>query len=269
MNRLFKELIRIVVVLVPIAIFGASYFILGKWPNYLFNDIDTECVYQLERQLFGITMSDGGIITPCEYFKIHHCALMDILSGIFYLSWVPLPIIYAIYLQIKKRSELALRFTSAFLLVNILGFIGYYIYPASPPWYVMEYGFTPVLNTPGNVAGFINFDSLVGYPLFHSIYSNNANVFAAIPSLHAAYNPIAVYYAMKQRNHYAWQILLIVVSVGIWFSAVYSYHHYIIDVLLGILTTILGIMLFEKCIMRIPVVKKLYSDIGRWLSKVA
>ena len=107
MNRLFKELIRIVVVLVPIAIFGASYFILGKWPNYLFNDIDTECVYQLERHLFGITMSDGRIITPCEYFKIHHCALMDILSGIFYLSWVPLPIIYAIYLQIKKRSELA------------------------------------------------------------------------------------------------------------------------------------------------------------------
>lgn len=265
MSKVAREMLRVVVVLIPVGIFGASYFLLGRWPNYLFNDIDTECVYELERQLFGIAMADGAVVTPCEYFKVHHCAVMDILSGIFYLCWVPLPIIYAVYLQLKKRGDIAIRFTSAFLLVNILGFIGYYIYPASPPWYVMEYGFTPVLNTPGNVAGFVNFDNLIGYPLFHSIYCNNANVFAAIPSLHAAYNPIALYYAMKQKNHRAWQMLLLVVSAGIWFSAVYSYHHYIIDVLLGILTTILGVVLFEKVIIRIPSVSCAYSAIGRWL----
>mgnify|MGYP000674192654 CR=1 FL=1 len=48
----------------------------------------------------------------------------------------------------------------------------------------MNYGFEPVLNTPGNVAGLGRFDELLGCSVFHSIYGRNANVFAAVPSLH-------------------------------------------------------------------------------------
>ena len=72
MSKVAREMLRVVVVLIPVGIFGASYFLLGRWPNYLFNDIDTECVYELERQLFGIAMADGAVVTPCEYFKEHH-----------------------------------------------------------------------------------------------------------------------------------------------------------------------------------------------------
>ena len=39
---------------------------------------------------------------------------------------------------------------------------------------------------------------------------------------------------------------------GIWFTAVYTAHHYIIDVTLGIACALLGIVLFEKALMRIP-----------------
>ncbi len=34
--------------------------------------------------------------------------------------------------------------------------------------------------------------------------------------------------------------------LGIWFSAVYSGHHYIIDVLAGVILAILGLFTFEK-----------------------
>ena len=43
---------------------------------------------------------------------------------------------------------------------------------------------------------------------------------------------------------------------GIWWTAVYSTHHYIIDVLLGILTTIVAVAVLEVCILRNAAVGK-------------
>lgn len=242
-----KEALHFIAAMSPYILFALIYNSMRYYPNYLFNEIDTEGVYTLEKQLFGIS-SNGALLTPCEYFRLHHWAVFDILSGLFYLCWVPLPITYSICLYLTGHRKLCLQLSSAFLFVNLIGFCGYYIYPASPPWYVMEYGFTPILNTPGNVAGFANFDALTGVNLFHSIYAGNANVFAAIPSLHAAYCPVALYYALKVKDNRAWIATLSIVSVGIWFSAVYSGHHYIIDVLLGILTAVVGVLIFDKVI---------------------
>ena len=205
----------------------------------------------MEKQLFGF-VADGVRVTPNEYFWSHHNMFLDILTGLFYLCWVPLPILYCVWLFFTNNQTLAFRFSCGFLFVNLVGFCGYYIHPAAPPWYVIIYGFEPVLNTPGNVAGFQHFDSIIVITVFHSIYAGNANVFAAIPSLHAAYCPIAFYYATKVKDNYVWISILAVVSVGIWFSAVYSCHHYIIDVLLGILTTIIGLTIFEFIYRHLP-----------------
>lgn len=264
-NKICNTAIRFVVAMLPFALFGIIYMSMGFYPNYLVNSIDTENVYNLEKEWFGI-ITAAGTLTPNEYFDLHHCAFADILSGIFYLLWVPLPILYCIYLFFSGQRGLSMRFAVSFLFVNLVGFTIYYIYPASPPWYVMKYGFEPVLNTPGNVAGFERFDELLGMNIFHSIYGKNANVFAAIPSLHSAYNPIALFYAFfMAKKNYGWITILSVVSVGIWWAAVYSCHHYIIDVTLGVLCTIVGIALFEGGIMRIPAVKRIYGRISSWL----
>lgn len=258
-SRYFREALRFIAVMSPFIMFALLYNSMRYFPNYLFNDIDTEGVYQLEKQLFGI-ISDGMRLTPCEYFRVHHWTWVDVLSGVFYLCWVPLPIFYCIWLFVRGQRRLSLQLSTAFLFVNLIGFSGYYIYPASPPWYVMEYGFTPILNTPGYAAGFINFDNALNVKVFQTIYSGNANVFAAIPSLHSAYCPIALYYACKVKHNSAWILILSVVSIGIWFSAVYSAHHYVIDVLLGILTSILGLAIFDGILLkRVP--NKWY----RWL----
>lgn len=263
--KYLNTFLKLVAVLSPFILFGLIYDSMRYYPNYLFNTIDTEGVYNLEKSLFGISTA-AGVLTPNEYFNLNNCAVGDLLSGIFYLLWVPLPISYAIYLFFSGQRGLSFRFASAFLFVNLVGFAGYYIYPASPPWYVIQYGFDPILNTPGNVAGFERFDSLIGYDLFHGIYCKNANVFAAIPSLHSAYNPIALFYACcMARKSRAWITALGIVSVGIWWAAVYSCHHYIIDVTLGVVCVVLGIALWEGCIMRIPTVKSLYIKMENWL----
>lgn len=272
---------RLIVVLIPMLLFAVIYDSMRYYPNYLFNDIDVEGVYRLECMLFGVESPDG-IITPCEFFNQNNTPILDFLSGVFYLLWVPLPVVFGLYLFFTGRRRIAFEFYTAFLIVNIVGFCGYYIHPSSPPWYVINYGFEPVLNTPGNVGGFARFDDLIGFPLFHSIYGKNANVFAAIPSLHSAYNPIALYYACKvwkadKKTRFGttkpsiigislWIVVLTLVSVGIWWAAVYSTHHYIIDVILGIITTIVGIALVEGVIFRLHAIDTSITQISDWLN---
>lgn len=235
--------------LTPWLVFACSYDGMRLLPNYEVNHIDTRGIYEAEKSLFGIGTAAGTLI-PGEWFNLHNCAFADFMAGFFYLCWVPVPLGFAIYLYLKGKREMYLRFSLAFLFVNLVGFVGYYIHPAAPPWYVIEHGFTPVLNTPGSVAGLGRFDSLVGAPVFHSIYCNNSNVFAAVPSLHAAYMLVATIYAVISRQNKLCIGIFAFICMGIWWTAVYSTHHYIIDVLLGILTTIVALLILERLLLR-------------------
>ena len=235
--------------LTPWLVFACSYDGMRLLPNYEVNPIDTRGIYEAEKSLFGIGTTAGTLI-PGEWFNLHNCAFADFMAGFFYLCWVPVPLGFAIYLYLKGKREMYLRFSLAFLFVNLVGFVGYYIHPAAPPWYVIEHGFTPVLNTPGSVAGLGRFDALVGAPVFHSIYCNNSNVFAAVPSLHAAYMLVATIYAVISRQNKFCIGIFAFICMGIWWTAVYSTHHYIIDVLLGILTTIVALLILERLLLR-------------------
>lgn len=189
-------------------------------------------------------------LIPGEWFNLHNCASPTSWLASSICAGSPVPLGFAIYLYLKGKREMYLRFSLAFLFVNLVGFVGYYIHPAAPPWYVLEHGFTPVLNTPGSVAGLGRFDTLVGAPVFHSIYCNNSNVFAAVPSLHAAYMLVATIYAIISRQHKLCIGIFAFICMGIWWTAVYSTHHYIIDVLLGILTTIVTLLILERLLLR-------------------
>lgn len=241
---------KLAVALLPFFIFGISYDWMRICPNYQVNPIDVAGLYNAEKSLFGV-MDGGVLVTPCEYFAAHHWVIADIFAGIFYLCWVPVPIAFGIWLYLSKSRNIYLRFAMVFLLVNQIGFVGYYIHPAAPPWYAINYGFEPILNTPGNVAGLGRFDALTGLTVFDSIYGRNANVFAAVPSLHAAYMVVALAYAIVHRCKWYVITLFSIIMVGIWGTAVYSCHHYIIDVLLGISCALLGILIFEKGLMKL------------------
>lgn len=255
---ILKPTRKIAFALTPWLIFACSYDWMRLLPNYEVNPIDVKDLYDTEKMLFGI-IANGSTLIPCEYFAIHHCSFADIMAGLFYLCWVPVPLAFGLYLYLKGDYKNYLHFSLAFLFVNLLGFCGYYIHPAAPPWYAMNYGFEPILNTPGNVAGLGRFDQLTGTPVFHALYGKNANVFAAVPSLHAAYMLITTIYAVRSRQHHATTAIFAFICAGIWWTAVYSGHHYIIDVTLGIATTIVGILLLEKVIMRVPAVNRLMN----------
>lgn len=258
---------RLVIALVPFFLFGISYDWMNILPNYEVNPVDVAGLYNTEKSLFGITVAQTEVLTPNEFFAIHHAPFMDFLAGIFYLCWVPLPIVYGLYLYFSGRRSAYLHFAIAFLLVNLLGFGLYYVHPAAPPWYVALHGFEAVPGTPGDVAGLGRWDDMTGLGIFNALYARNSNVFAAMPSLHSAYTLIAFVYSLRSRSPLGWCIALGVVTLGIWFTAVYTSHHYILDVLGGIATALVGIAIFEYGLMKIPAVARFMDRYTNYITK--
>ena len=237
--------------------FGILYDLMKAYPNYLVNPIDIASLYHFEQKMVGFTIH-GKLLTPNEFFAIYHSTFLDVLAGFFYINWMPVPLALACWLYFKNKIQF-LHFSFTFLLVNLIGFCIYYIHPAAPPWYVAMYGFDLHMNVPGNPGGLVRFDKFFHVPVFESIYSRNSNVFAALPSLHSAYPVVVFYYAVKSNIGWV-KYLLATFMAGIWFSAVYSGHHYVTDVVLGVICAITGIWLFQRIILKNKTLKK-------WLQK--
>ena len=211
------------------------------FPNYNYNTVHIKSLYDLEKSIFGIK-SGLSVLTPNEFWIKYQHPFLDVMSGLFYLTWIPLPLSLAGYLFFKNRPQF-FNFAFTFLLVNLIGFVIYYLYPAAPPWYSQQYGFKFIANTPGNTAGLSRFDSFFNVGIFKSIYAKSSNVFAAMPSLHSSYPLIALYYAVKSKISLGFMIIIGITLPGIWFAAVYTSHHYVLDVLAGISCAITGIIL--------------------------
>ena len=212
------------------------------FPNYRYNAVHIGSLYNFDKKLFGI-YSGGQLLSVNEFLLAHQSAWMDVAAGLFYLCWVPVPLAFAGWLFYKDRKQFV-YFSSTFLLVNLIGFAFYYIYPAAPPWYVQQYGFAFRAGTPGNTAGLSRFDAFFHTSIFKGLYAKSSNVFAAMPSLHSAYPVITLYYAIKSRMKMA-GILFGIVMLGIWTSAVYTSHHYVSDVMAGIICAIGTIIIFN------------------------
>jgi hypothetical protein len=241
-------------------VFWILYDYMRAFPNYAYRAVDVAQLYLTEKSLFGITYQ-GKLLTPNEFWLINHRPFLDVLCGIFYLCWVPIPLAFAGYLFFTNR-RLFFEFSLTFLLVNLLGFTLYYVHPAAPPWYVQEHGllFKPL--TMGSTAGLARFDSFFGVSIFKGIYAKNANVFAAMPSLHSAYPVIVLFFAVKNKSGF-FNLIFFTIMIGIWFAAIYTSHHYTLDVLAGITTALTGIFILQALLVKSQAFNRLVTAFMR------
>lgn len=223
-------------------VFWILFDYMKAFPNYHFSSVHIKDLYDAEKRLFGVHIN-GVIYTPNEYLWKHSNDFLNIATGIFYLCWVPVPLAFAAWLFFKNKAQF-FYFSLTFLLANIIGFALYYIYPAAPPWYVQQHGFYLQAHVPGNTAGLERFDNLLNTDIFKSLYAKSSNVFAAMPSLHAAYPLVVLYYGLRNKLGLI-NILFAIIMVGIWFSAVYNSHHYVLDILAGITCAVIAIYSFQ------------------------
>jgi membrane-associated phospholipid phosphatase len=198
--------------------------------------------YQLERSWFGI----GGR-TPNEWFLEHHWPALDLACGFAYLVYVGEYMGIAFFLFFRRCFDAVRTLSWAFLLVNLLGFVTYFIYPAAPPWYVAEYGLGPArLDVHSVPAAASRFDQLLGTHFFDQIYGRGIDVYGAYPSLHVAYPLIAVWVAFRNRELRWARAPALLFFLLICLSAVYLQHHYVIDVLLGMAYAIVTLALVTR-----------------------
>jgi hypothetical protein len=232
--------------LFPFFLFWASYDTLRVFTP-IFHSINPPSVagpYLVEKLLFAIPSGDGRI-TLNEFFATHTSTVVDLFAAFAYAAYFYEPFIFAFWLLAKDRLLLR-RYGVAFLLTNYLGFITYYTLPAAPPWYVELYGLGPAnLATPANAARLNAVDDLLGMSYFHNLYSKSANVFGALPSLHAAYPLLIWLYARKKLSPVV-HVPLFAYWLLVCFSAVYLRHHYVIDVALGSLYAGFAFWLIER-----------------------
>lgn len=217
------------------------------FPNYKYTAVHLSQLHNIELSFFGFHQN-GKLITPNEYWLAHKNTFLNVLTGIFYLCWIPVPLAFASFLFVKDKT-LFLHFAISFVLVNMIGFIIYYVYPAAPPWYFQKFGDNFIAQTASDPAGLQQFDAYFNAGIFKAIYAKGSNVFAAMPSLHSSYPVIVLYYGIKKRMGWV-NLIFVIVMLGIWFAAVYNSHHYVLDVLAGIVCALLSIFIFQKLLLK-------------------
>lgn len=185
--------------------------------------------YLLERKWFAI----GGR-TPNEWLDAHHGAALDLACGFAYLVYVAEYVAIALLLFFRGRLDALRTVALCFLVVNVLGFATYFVYPAAPPWYVAHYGFGPArMDIEPFPAAASRFDQLLGTHFFAEMYGRGVDVYGAFPSLHVSYPLMAAWFAFRIELRWL-RAPTVLFFLLMCLSAVYLQHHYVIDVLLGI-----------------------------------
>lgn len=214
----------------PFWLAGILYVNFKLLEPYRLNPVHVADLYGMEHRWFGVG-SGTGRITLAEWFSVHNHAVIDLFTGLAYILYLYQPFVVFTFFFFTRPAR-AQRLARSFLLVNVLGMATYLLYPAAPPWYVMEYGFGPIPEgVVASTAGAARFDALTGLAYFEHFYARSADVFGAVPSLHAAF-PLVVFLTARGMGA-AWSAWTLGFALLVGFSAVYLQHHYLIDVLVG------------------------------------
>jgi len=217
--------------LLPFAITGALYESLRGVFRHI-GAVHVADLAALEARLFSVATAQGP--RPLSELIARQTSVgLDLWCGTTYALFLIESVAVTLYLLFRSRAK-ALELSLGFLLINLLGWLIWVCYPAAPPWYFDAYGGQSApLDVVSSAAGLLRVDALLGMPLAQTFYAKSANVFGALPSLHVAYATFVacVVSPLGARLRVAaWGFAL-----SMAFSAVYLRHHYILDVLAGIL----------------------------------
>ncbi len=185
-----------------------------------------------EIALFGVDVG-GARGTVHDWLQLHATPLLDRYFAIPYGIYLFVAVGYGFYLGARDPNGLA-RYGWTFFVVNLAGFATYHLYPAAPPWYFHAHGCQVDLAAPAyEGANLARVDRALGYAYFHSLYGRSHDVFGAIPSLHVTY-PVLMLLVGWRRHGWAGRALMVVYALSMIGAALYLDHHWMIDVLLGL-----------------------------------
>ena len=190
-------------------------------------------------ELINAELQIFGTIPTLVLQQFYRNPVFDYFGAFFYSLHFLVPTVFGFILW-RYSPENYRKYTVAFLLCTYSALTTFLVFPSAPPWF-------------GVKADRILFqiDHQLGVPVYATIFNIlQPNPFAAFPSLHATYPWLISLYAIKIKRIKALPILLL--PIGVWFSAVYLGEHYIIDLIGGIAYSTFSFFLVEKIIPRLP-----------------
>jgi hypothetical protein len=236
----------------PFIFFWVAYDMMRGIADSVRSVINVIPPFKLELLIFGPLF--GGQI-PAWFFE-HFQAMnegalgkiiLDILGANFYTMHFSAPLILGwIFWHTKADRPMFYHFIYTLTILNIMALATFMLYPAAPPWYVYKYGLIqPTGDVVGSAGGLVNFDNLIGTKFLQSIWDTfNANLYAAIPSLHGSYPVVIAFFGMKKFKKL--RPLWLIYPLGTWFSAVYLNEHYIIDLIIGLIYVIIAYQVVKR-----------------------
>jgi len=236
------------------------------WAPYTALFMAYEAMYGIANNVMSIVHINELISTEFLMFgaiptlilqQMYRTPVFDYVGAFFYSLHFIVPTMFGFILW-KHSTKNYWKYTLAFLLCSYSALITFMMYPSAPPWF-------------GVKASRILFqiDHEIGVPIYATIFDYiQPNPFAAFPSLHAAYPWLITLYALKIKRGKALPVLLI--PIGVWFSAVYLGEHYIIDILGRVAYSTCSFLIVEVLLPRLSLGKMVSSrpkviDVARYV----
>ncbi|MHA1686908.1 MAG: phosphatase PAP2 family protein [Candidatus Heimdallarchaeaceae archaeon] len=201
--------------------------------------------YMLEKSLFSWIF--GGTMPNTWFYTHFRCSFVTFIVGIVYFTDLFVPVGIMVYSWLRKDRK-TFNFGGHLLAtVGLYAVLTFAIYPAAPPWYVQQFGFSPPdIQFMENYSWYLaarltDFDQLIRYPFYQQFYTGmSRDFFAAIPSVHVAYGIVTIFIA-----YHRWKkkslLLSLPYAMLVIFSAVYTNHHYLFDAVCGIICAFIAL----------------------------
>jgi membrane-associated phospholipid phosphatase len=175
----------------------------------------------------------GGGQVPTVWLQHHlyhpgHVRVYDVGIWLTYLShfftiWIVAAILW------KVAHGRFGRYVATIVMVTLMAFLTYWLYPAQPPWLAGDLGEIPAVDKiVPTVWGHF------GVPVAADLFETGdglVNLVAAMPSLHAAYPATLLLFFWRDGWPYRIGFGLYTLAMG--FSLVYGGEHFVADILVG------------------------------------
>ena len=222
---------RLLLALLPFFILLLTYQSLRSLVDNLTPmDIHVTDLIQLEKSLFGGWIP--SYVIQQNFHRIPGYKILTFICNVAYLIHFVAPLIAAMIIWNKKHDHYW-YFIFGLLFLSYAGFITYYVFPAAPPWWATKFGY--LTDQPVYLNTYFYYPTVVEFA--------GPNPVAAMPSLHMAYPTYLVLFITSLWPKAGRWLVVYPLIVG--FSTVLLGHHYVIDLLAGIVYATVSFLLVQ------------------------
>jgi hypothetical protein len=156
-------------------------------------------------------------------------ALLTVVAWTYWNSEFTVVGLAILFVYLRRHDHFA-RFRNTVLLANLIGLIGYVLWPTAPPRMFTGTGFQDALDGMGSV----NHGS--------ALISIASNPYAAMPSLHAADSLIVGVILVAACRRWWAKALWALWPAWVWFCVMATANHFLLDVVAGIGVAIVSLL---------------------------